>query len=122
MYLLGYLAKDNCVYVCDKDMSVFSFLFPHQYVSFQILVLNGSLKDARDLSTGFNLDMKTKAALFLQEQVYFNQQLYQRDTWMKRILSHTIMNTSLNCVCFSIESKMHSYVPRRLMSLTSGER
>jgi len=69
MYVLGYLAKDNRVYVCDKEMAVSSYLFPHDFVSYQQLILNGSLEEAHVLSAAFTSELKCKAAVFLQEQV-----------------------------------------------------
>lgn len=70
MYVLGYLSKDNRIYVCDKEMTISSFPFPHNYVSYQLLVLEKNMEEANTVSEHFSSDLKNKAAVFLQEQVY----------------------------------------------------
>ncbi|ODQ78020.1 hypothetical protein BABINDRAFT_9627 [Babjeviella inositovora NRRL Y-12698] len=56
MYLLGYLPRDNKVYITDKDLNVVSYYLSLSVLEFQTLVLRGDLseseKEPSELTSG----------------------------------------------------------------------
>jgi coatomer subunit beta' len=70
MYILGYLARDGRIYICDKDMNVISFLLSLALVEFQTLVLRGELETAMEMLPDVAPDQRNKVARFLEGQGY----------------------------------------------------
>lgn len=70
MYVLGYLARDGKIYLCDKDVKVVSFALSLALVEFQTLVLRGELEAAMEMLPEIGGDQKSKVARFLEGQGY----------------------------------------------------
>jgi coatomer subunit beta' len=70
MYILGYLARDGRIYLCDKDVQVVSFALSLALVEFQTLVLRGELEAAMEMLPDISQDQKSKIARFLEGQGY----------------------------------------------------
>jgi len=68
MYLLGYLARDGRVYLCDKDVAVSSYALSTTVVEFETLVLRHDLEGARGLLEDIPADQMNKIARFLEAQ------------------------------------------------------
>ena len=68
MYLLGYLARDGRIYLCDKDVGVTSFALSLALVEFQTLVLRDDLESAMAMLPDVADDQKGKIARFLEGQ------------------------------------------------------
>jgi coatomer subunit beta' len=68
MYILGYLARDGRIFICDKDVGVVSFQLSLALVEFQTLVLREELETAMDMLPDIPADQKTKIARFLEGQ------------------------------------------------------
>jgi coatomer subunit beta' len=76
-YVLGYLARDGRVYVCDKDVAVTSFALSVSVIEYQTLVLRGDLEAATEMLAQGEIpeDQKNKIARFLEGQGYKEQAL-----------------------------------------------
>jgi coatomer subunit beta' len=70
MYILGYLARDGRIYLCDKDVVVVSFALSLALVEFQTLVLRGELETAMEMLPDVAPDQRNKVARFLEGQNY----------------------------------------------------
>jgi coatomer subunit beta' len=70
MYVLGYIQRDNRVYICDKDVSVTSFALSVSVIEYQTLVLRGDMDTAAELLETIPDDQKNKIARFLEGQNY----------------------------------------------------
>ncbi len=71
MYLLGYIPRDNRVYLCDKDMNVYSFALPLSVIEYQTAVLRGDLDLASKLLPSVPQDQRNRVARFLEAQGLF---------------------------------------------------
>jgi coatomer subunit beta' len=71
MYILGYLAGNNRVYLTDKDMGVTSYLFPQGFIEYQTAVLAGNMDEAHRLLPSLTDEQRNKAALFLETRGLF---------------------------------------------------
>lgn len=76
-YVLGYLARDGKVYVCDKDVNVTTFALSVSVIEYQTLVLRGDLDAAMEMLSQGEIpdDQKNKIARFLEGQGYKEQAL-----------------------------------------------
>lgn len=69
MYLLGYQANKQRIYVADKDANITSYTLSLQLVEFQTLYLRGDIDGAEAvLATIESLDLLNKIARFLETQ------------------------------------------------------
>ncbi|KAL7753389.1 Coatomer subunit beta' [Sorochytrium milnesiophthora] len=68
MYLLGYIAKDNRVYLCDKDINVVSYQLPVTMIEYQTAILRGDLDTAQSVLPTVPQDQRSKVARFLESQ------------------------------------------------------
>ncbi|KAF2098870.1 vesicle coatamer complex, beta subunit [Rhizodiscina lignyota] len=74
-YLLGYLPRDSRLYLCDKDVVVFSYALSLSVAEYQTLVLRGDLDSANELLPDIPQDQLNKIARFLEGQGYKEQAL-----------------------------------------------
>jgi len=75
-YLLGYLARDNKVYVADKDINVSSYHLSLAVLEYQTLVLRGELEQAnQDLLPNIEKTDLLKISRFLEAQEYLTEAL-----------------------------------------------
>ena len=68
MYLLGFIPRDNRIYVCDKHLSVSSFSFPLCVIEYQTAILRGDLNTARGILPSIPNDQRNRIARFLETQ------------------------------------------------------
>ena len=77
MYLLGYIARDNKVYVADREVHVYAHEIALEVLEFQTLTLRGELEDALETVLP-NIESKSsllKIARFLEGQEYYEEAL-----------------------------------------------
>jgi coatomer subunit beta' len=68
MYILGYIPRDNRVYLSDKDIHVVSFSLPLTLVEYQTAVLRGDLTTADSILPSVPSDQRGRIARFLESQ------------------------------------------------------
>lgn len=68
MYLLGYIARDNKVYLTDKDLGVVSYLLPLAVVEYQTAILRQEFAAAERVLPTIPVDHRNKIARFLETQ------------------------------------------------------
>ncbi|KAJ3161160.1 Coatomer subunit beta' [Geranomyces michiganensis] len=68
LYLLGYIPRDNRVYLADKDLSVLSYALPLSLIQYQTAVLRGDLVLADSLLPSVPADQRNRVARFLEGQ------------------------------------------------------
>ena len=66
MYIIGYIPRDNRVYLADKDVNVFSFSLPLTLVEYQTAVLRGDLATADSILPSVPADQRSRVARFLE--------------------------------------------------------
>ncbi|GMM54536.1 coatomer subunit beta' [Maudiozyma humilis] len=77
MYLLGYIARDNKVYVADREVHVYAHEISLEVLEFQTLTLRGELEEAIE-SVLPNIESKSallKVSRFLEGQEYYEEAL-----------------------------------------------
>ena len=67
-YVLGYLARDSRIYLCDKDVNVISIALSLPVLEYQTLVLRGEMESASELMSNIPTDQMNKIARFLEGQ------------------------------------------------------
>lgn len=70
MYLLGYIPRDNSIYLADKDFNVTSYHLSLNVIEYQTVVLRGDLDLAAELLEDIPEKDKTLVSRFLQAQGY----------------------------------------------------
>lgn len=77
MYLLGYLARDNKVYLADKNIHIYGYEIAIEVLEFQTLVLRGELAEAKQsiLPNIEGTENLLKISRFLEAQEYLEDAL-----------------------------------------------
>ena len=73
MYLLGYIPKDNRLYLCDKDLTVVSYSCLVSVLEYQTAVMRRDFETADKILPTIPNDQRTRVAHFLEKQVCFLQ-------------------------------------------------
>lgn len=68
MYLLGYLQKENRVYLSDKELNVVSYSLPLSVLNYQTSVMRGDFKSADNILKEIPESQLTRVAHFLEKQ------------------------------------------------------
>ena len=68
MYLLGFIPRDNRIYVCDKHLNISSYSLPLCVIEYQTAVLRGDVDGARSLLSSIPVDHRNRIARFLEGQ------------------------------------------------------
>ncbi|KAG0165859.1 Coatomer subunit beta' [Apophysomyces sp. BC1034] len=68
MYLLGYVPKDNRVYLADRDVNVYSYALSLNVIQYQTAVLRGDIESATALLPTVPADQRSHIARFLESQ------------------------------------------------------
>lgn len=68
MYILGYIPRDNRIYLTDKDLNVVSFSLPLTLIEYQTAVLRGDLHVADQILPTVPEDQRSRIARFLEAQ------------------------------------------------------
>ena len=69
MYLLGYIPKDNRVYLADKDLNVTSYLLLLSVLEYQTAVMRRDFQTADRVLPSVPKEQRTRVAQFLEKQV-----------------------------------------------------
>ncbi|KAJ2571601.1 Coatomer subunit beta' [Coemansia sp. RSA 1813] len=68
MSMLGYVARDNRVYLADKSVNVVSYVLPLPVIEYQTAVLRGDMDVAQELLPSIPSDQRHKIAKFLEAE------------------------------------------------------
>lgn len=68
MYLLGYLQKENRVYLGDKEFNVVSYSLPLSVLNYQTAVMRGDFETADSILPDIPESQRTRVAYFLEKQ------------------------------------------------------
>ncbi|OLY84802.1 Coatomer subunit beta' [Smittium mucronatum] len=68
MKLLGYVARDNRVYLADKDLSIVSYSLPLAIIEYQTAILRGEFEMASEMLPSIPLELRPKLARFLEAE------------------------------------------------------
>ncbi|KAK9723079.1 Coatomer subunit beta' [Basidiobolus ranarum] len=68
MYLLGYIPRDNRIYLADKDANVYSYILSLTVVEYQTAILRGDTETAESLLPEITQDQRNRVARFLESQ------------------------------------------------------
>lgn len=68
MYLLGYIPKDNRVYLADKDLNVTSYLLLLSVLEYQTAVMRRDFQTADPVLPSVPKEQRTRVAQFLEKQ------------------------------------------------------
>lgn len=66
--MLGYVPRDNRVYLADKDVNIVSFGLSLTVIEYQTAVLREDLELAQQLLPDIPEDQRSKVARFLESQ------------------------------------------------------
>ena len=68
MYLLGYIAAHNRIYVCDKDVNIYAYSLALSVIEYQTAILRGDNAAAEELLPSIPSDQRNRIARFLEAQ------------------------------------------------------
>lgn len=96
MYLLGYMQRDNKVYVCDKDVNVSGYSLSISVLEYETVVMRGDMELADELLKEIPESEYGKISRFLEQQGYKDKALeLSQDNDQKFDLALSIMNLDL---------------------------
>ncbi|CAH8625212.1 unnamed protein product [Heterobilharzia americana] len=73
MYLLGYLAKENRLFLGDRDLQIVSYTLLLSVLEYETAVMRGDFNTADAILPSISKDQYTKIAQFLEKQGYQKQ-------------------------------------------------
>jgi coatomer subunit beta' len=110
MFLLGYLSRDNKVYVSDKDMNVISYYLSLAVLEYQTVVMRGDLEYADSIINNIDERDINKIARFLEEQGYTEKALeLSNDLDQKFDLAIQTLNFDLALDIATKEDSIHKW-------------
>ncbi|KAJ2005827.1 Coatomer subunit beta' [Coemansia thaxteri] len=68
MAMLGYVARDNRIYLADKDVNIVSYVLPLPVIEYQTAILRGDMEMAQGLLPLIPSDQRSKIAQFLEAE------------------------------------------------------
>lgn len=75
MYVLGYLPKDNRLYLADKELNIVSYSLLLPVLEYQTAVMRGDFDAADKILPAITKEQRTRVAHFLEKQGYKRQAL-----------------------------------------------
>jgi len=75
MYLLGYIPKDNRIYLSDKDINIYSYSLPQSVIEFETAILREDFDTAKVILPTIPSDQLNKIARFLESQKLYEMAL-----------------------------------------------
>jgi len=75
MYLLGYIPKDNRIYLSDKDINIYSYSLPQSVIEFETAILREDFDAAKMILPTIPNDQLNKIARFLESQKLYEMAL-----------------------------------------------
>jgi len=76
MYLLGYIPKDNRLYLGDKELNVVSFSLLLSVLEYQTSVMRRDFETADKVLPTIPKELRTRVAHFLEKQVCFVKEIF----------------------------------------------
>lgn len=71
MYILGYIAKDDRLYLGDKELNVISYSLLLSVLEYQTAVMRRDFETADKVLPTVPRDQRTRVAHFLEKQVIY---------------------------------------------------
>lgn len=68
MYLLGYIPRDNRIYLTDKDINIYSYLLPQSIIEYETAILREDFDSANLILPNIPTEHLNKIAIFLESQ------------------------------------------------------
>ena len=68
MYLLGYVERDNRVYVADKQINITSYVLPLAVIKYQMAILAGDDDSAQEILPEITESQRPRVARFLETE------------------------------------------------------
>ena len=68
MYLLGYIPKDNRIYLSDKDINIYSYSLPQSVIEFETAILREDFDAAKMILPTIPNDQLNKIDRFIESQ------------------------------------------------------
>ncbi|KAJ1661446.1 Coatomer subunit beta', partial [Coemansia sp. RSA 1694] len=68
MTMLGYVARDNRIYLADKEVGIVSYVLPLPVIEYQTAILRGDLEMAQGLLPSIPSEQRSKIAQFLEAE------------------------------------------------------
>lgn len=110
MFLLGYLPRDNKVYVCDKDMNVLAYYLSIAVLEYQTVIMRGELEMADELLDSIPSKDYNTIARFLEEQGFKEKALeLAQDNDQKFDLALDTLNLSLAASIAKESQNLHKW-------------
>jgi coatomer subunit beta' len=75
MYLLGYIAKDNRLYLGDKELNIVSYSLQQSVLEYQTAIMRKDFNTADQVLPSIPYDQRTRVAHFLEKQSFKKQAL-----------------------------------------------
>lgn len=75
MYLLGYISRENRLYLGDKELNVISYSLLLPVLEYQTAVMRGDFEAADKILPSIPREQRTRVAQFLEKQGYKSQAL-----------------------------------------------
>lgn len=69
MYLLGYIPKENCLYLGDMELNVVSYVLVLSVLEYQTAVMRKDFSTADKVLPTIPREQRIRVAYFLEEQV-----------------------------------------------------
>ena len=69
MYLLGYIPKDNRLYLGDKELNIMSYSLLLSVLEYQTAVMRKDFETADSVLPSIPKEQRTRVASFLEKQV-----------------------------------------------------
>lgn len=120
-YVLGYLARDNKVYVSDKDINVTSYHVSLSVLEYQTLVLRGEIEQAnQDYLGSIEKEDLLKISRFLEAQEYLTEALeISPDSEQKFEIALKLRNFSTAHAIASEDNSIHKWKSLGDLALSS---
>lgn len=80
MYLLGYIPKDNRVYLGDKELNVVSYSLLLSVLEYQTAVMRRDFETADKVLPTVPREQRTRVAHFLEKQVRNSGTIFSLET------------------------------------------
>lgn len=97
MYILGYLQKENRIYLGDKELNVVSYSLPLSVLNYQTAVMRGDFETADTFLPEIPENQKTRVAYFLEKQNHKERALdMTRDPGHKFDLALSLKNLDIS--------------------------
>ena len=129
MYLLGYIPKDNKLYLGDKELNIVSYSLLVSVLEYQTAVMRRDFCMADKVLPTIPKEQRTRVAHFLEKQVKTFDTPYQCNPWLIKAMVKVyhdvlsclgVFNTSSLLCCPKTCPGRILTIQRRLLGHTKG--